>query len=132
MSGKVVISHGINSSFVGGLRNFFAYRDLGIGAASRGSVVAHVIKAVPGEDHVSALHQHDVVFQMVYVLKGWVKFYYEGLGEVTLVKDSCVYQPPMVLHREIEHSDDLEMLEIVSPADFKTIVVDDAKRNKKD
>ena len=32
----------------------------------------------------------------------------------------CVYQAPRVRHREIEHSDDLELLEVTSPAEFAT------------
>jgi quercetin dioxygenase-like cupin family protein len=39
---------------------------------------------------------------------------------VRLVAGSCVYQPPGIRHREIGHSDDVEMLEIVMPADFAT------------
>ena len=33
-------------------------------------------------------------------------------------------QPPRIKHREIEVSEDFEVLEIVSPADFTTHVVD--------
>jgi hypothetical protein len=35
-----------------------------------------------------------------------------------------VHQPPQIRHREIGHSADLELLEIVMPADFKTVEVD--------
>jgi len=31
-----------------------------------------------------------------------------------------VHQPPSIRHREIGHSEDIEMLEIVMPADFQT------------
>ena len=58
---------------------------------------------------------------MVYVLKGWVRFEYEGTGEVLLEAGSSVYQPPRIRHREIAHSDDLEMLEITAPAEFPTV-----------
>ena len=58
---------------------------------------------------------------MVYVLKGWVRFEYDGVGEVLLEAGSCVNQPPGILHREIEHSQDLELLEITSPAEFETV-----------
>ena len=57
---------------------------------------------------------------MVYVLKGWVTFEYEGEGPVTLEAGDCVHQPPGIRHRELAHSDDLEMLEIVTPANFGT------------
>ena len=36
---------------------------------------------------------------------------------------SCVVQPPGIRHAELAHSDDLEMLEVTSPAQFETRVV---------
>jgi oxalate decarboxylase/phosphoglucose isomerase-like protein (cupin superfamily) len=54
------------------------------------------------------------------VLKGWVLFEYEGVGRVMMKAGSCFYQPPSIRHREIRHSKDIEMLEIVSPARFRT------------
>jgi hypothetical protein len=33
---------------------------------------------------------------------------------------TCFYQPPRIRHRELRHSPDLELLEIVSPANFAT------------
>jgi len=38
-------------------------------------------------------------------------------GVVRLEAGSCVHQPPGIRHREIGHSEDIEMLEIVLPAD---------------
>ena len=58
--------------------------------------------------------------QFVYVLKGWVLFEYEGVGRVRMKAGSCFYQPPNIRHREISHSPDVEMLEIVGPAEFRT------------
>jgi quercetin dioxygenase-like cupin family protein len=60
---------------------------------------------------------------MVFVLKGWVKFEYEDIGEVLLRPGDSVYQPPGIRHREIEHSDDMELLEVTSPAEFSTALV---------
>jgi quercetin dioxygenase-like cupin family protein len=56
----------------------------------------------------------------VYVLKGWIEFEYEGQGTVRLEAGSCVHQPPEIRHRETGHSEDIEMLEIVLPANFET------------
>lgn len=103
-----------------GLRPFFEYRDLGIRAATGGMVNAHVIRARAGEASPGGWHRHALDFQMVYVLKGWVRFAYEGIGEVLMEAGSCVHQPPGIRHAEIAHSDDLEMLEITLPADFAT------------
>jgi len=108
------------SSFEGGLRAFFEYRDLGISKATDGKFIAHVIRAVPGQHAEPVWHTHDLDFQMVYILKGWVVFEYEGQGEHMLRAGTCVLQPPGIRHREVRHSDDLELIEICSPADFAT------------
>ena len=54
------VSHAKDSRFVGGLRGFFEYRDLGIEEATAGRAVAHVIRAVPGRQAVPQLHHHEV------------------------------------------------------------------------
>ncbi|PWC35469.1 cupin domain-containing protein [Azospirillum sp. TSO22-1] len=122
---RFTVSHADDSAFRhDGLRPFFEYRDLGIREATGGMVGAHVIRARPGEESPGVRHTHALQFQMVYVLKGWVKFAYEGQGEVTLRAGSCVHQPPGIRHAEIAHSDDLEMLEITLPAEFETAMAE--------
>jgi len=120
---KTTITHAADAAFDHGLRAFFAYRDLGVAQASGGQFGAHVIRAVPGEGPKPEWHTHAVAFQMVYVLRGWVEFEYEDVGHVRLEAGSSVYQPPGIRHREVAHSDDVEMLEITSPAEFETAVV---------
>jgi quercetin dioxygenase-like cupin family protein len=115
-----VVSHARDAAFARGLRAFFEYRDLGIATATAGAVVAHVIRAAPGSTLAGAPHLHRTTFQLVYVLKGWIEFEYEGQGRVRLETGSCVHQPPSIRHREVAHSDDIEMLEIVMPAAFAT------------
>jgi mannose-6-phosphate isomerase-like protein (cupin superfamily) len=61
---------------------------------------------------------------MVWVVRGWVRFEYEDIGEVTLLPGTSVLQPPRVKHREIAHSDDLELVEITAPAEFPTHTLD--------
>jgi quercetin dioxygenase-like cupin family protein len=117
------VTHAQGASFERGLRSFFEYRDLGILQATGGRVHAHVIRAAPGSDFSSQPHLHETSFQLVYVLKGWIEFEYEGQGRVRLEAGSCVYQPPEIRHRELGHSDDIEMLEVVLPGNFKTIEV---------
>jgi mannose-6-phosphate isomerase-like protein (cupin superfamily) len=121
MLGRLKVSHLGNSRFAKrGLRGYFEYRDLGIKRATRGKVIAHVIRARAGEAPHGEWHYHDCNVQFVYVLKGWVRFEYEGVGEVLMKAGSCFYQPPRIRHREIAHSPDIEMLEVVAPASFKT------------
>lgn len=109
-----------------GLRQIFDYRDLGIGDATGGDFVAHIVRANGREqpDDVQQWHVHDCKFQFVQVLEGWAKFEYEGQGIHTIRKGDVVLQPPLIKHRELEISDDFAVLEIVSPADFATRVVD--------
>ena len=119
------VSHADGSAFQAeGLRAFFEYRRTGVPEATGGKFGAHVIRAVPGVESVPQWHTHDLDFQLVCVTKGWVVFEYEGTGEVTMREGSIVLQPPGIRHREVRHSDDMELIEIVSPAEFATENVD--------
>ena len=121
---KFSIQHAKDKPFThDGLRDYFDYRDLGIFDATDGKAVMHVIKASKGSNATGEWHRHELSFQFVYVLKGWAIFEYEGHGQHKLVEGTCVHQPPHIRHREIEHSDDFEVLEIVLPGEFKTITM---------
>ena len=108
-----------------GLREIFNYRDLGLKKGTNGDYVAHIIKANGKElkDEVKEWHVHECEFQFVLVLNGWAKFEYEGEGIKTIRKGDAINQRPKIAHREIDCSPDFEVLEIVSPANFKTRVV---------
>jgi mannose-6-phosphate isomerase-like protein (cupin superfamily) len=122
MDSKFMVKHFKASQFKArGLRNYFEYRDLGIKRATRGKVVAHVIRARPGKAPHGQWHRHDCRVQFVYVLKGSAVFEYEGVGRVKMKAGTCFYQPPGIRHREISHSKDLQLLEIVAPAAFRTV-----------
>ncbi len=121
---RIAISHYRDEDFkADGLRAYAHYRDLGIAEASHGLAQAHVIRLIgpcnPAE--VSKLHFHDVEFQMVYVLKGWVKTYMEGQGETLMKEGSAWTQPPRIRHLIMDYSDDVELLEVILPAEFKTV-----------
>jgi mannose-6-phosphate isomerase-like protein (cupin superfamily) len=121
---RIAISHYRDEDFVtNGLRTYAKYRDLGIADATGGLAQAHVIRLIgpcnPAE--VSKLHFHDVEFQMVYVLKGWVKTYMEGQGETLMKQGSAWTQPPRIKHLILDYSDDVELLEVILPAEFKTV-----------
>ena len=121
---RIAISHHRDEDFkADGLRAYAKYRDLGIAEASRGLARAHVIRLIGPCDpaEVSKLHFHDVDFQMVYVLKGWVKTYMEGHGETLMQEGSSWTQPPRVKHLIMDYSDDVELLEVILPAEFKTV-----------
>ena len=63
----------------------------------------------------------------MYILNGWATFEYEGHGQHTIRKGDTVLQTPMIKHREIACSDDFEVLEIVSAANFKIQIVEPPK-----
>jgi mannose-6-phosphate isomerase-like protein (cupin superfamily) len=117
-----VVSHHSPDAFETGLRRYAQYRDLGIATATKGLARAHVIKMIPPCDpaEVSKRHYHDVEFQMVYVLKGWIKGEYDG-AVVTMHEGACWLQPPKIEHAVLDYSDDCELLEIILPADFDTV-----------
>jgi mannose-6-phosphate isomerase-like protein (cupin superfamily) len=106
----------------GGLRDFFLYRDLGIADATGGQVICHLVKANPDLPPVDGTgwHKHECDFQIVIMTKGWARFMYED--KPTLVKaGDVVHQRPGIVHYLYDYSPDMEYLEIVSPADFKTV-----------
>jgi len=104
-----------------GLRPYAVYRDLGIAAATGGLCQAHVIRMIPPcTDEVRQRHVHAVELQLIYVLKGWMKNEFEGHGEQMMEAGTCWLQPPNIKHTVLDYSADLEVLEIIIPADFKT------------
>lgn len=120
------IDSAADADWTEGLRRIFEYRDLGVQAATNGDYVAHVIRANgrTETDAVQQWHIHECSFQMVYVLNGWATFEYADEGERTIRKGDCIHQRPGIPHRELAVSDDFEVLEVVAPADFRTVVVD--------
>jgi len=122
---KFNFSHHREEDFDQGLRTYAKYRDLGIAAATSGMVQAHVIRMLPPfrAEEASTPHYHDVEFQMVYVLKGWMTTEFEGEGTHTFRAGSCWIQPPKIKHTVRGYSDDCELLEIILPADFETVTV---------
>jgi len=122
---RFTVSHLREEDFDQGLRTYAKYRDLGIAPATAGMVQAHVIRMLPPyrAEEVATPHYHDVEFQMVYVLKGWYKTEFEGEGVHTFAAGACWIQPPRIKHTVLGYSDDCELLEIVLPAEFKTVTL---------
>lgn len=124
------ISHLREEDFkVQGLRAYAKSRDLGFAEATGGMVEAHINRrARPfNAEEVAHRHFHDIRFQMVYVLKGWAKMEFEGQGEVTMREGSAWIQPPGIKHTVLYFSDDYEILEVIIPANYDTVNLDEAK-----
>ena len=112
-----------DTAFVlGGLRDFFLYRDLGIAEATNGKVMAQLVKANLPPTNGTGWHIHKAEFHIVIMLKGWARFMYEDKPTLVSAGD-CVHQRPGITHYLFDYSEDMEYLEIAAPADFKTVEV---------
>jgi quercetin dioxygenase-like cupin family protein len=113
-----------------GLRPFLQYRDLGLRAATDGQMKAEHVRGT-GPTNTTGWHCHDLDFQLVYCLKGFVRFKTEDDRTITLKAGDGAYVPPLYCHNETEFSDDYEVLQITAPADYKTIAGRDAPRPRR-
>ena len=68
-----------------GRRNFFEYRDTGLGAATNGRYRAQVMRSTDVMES-TGWHYHVCDLQFVYVLKGWVDLEFED-GRVERVAE---------------------------------------------
>ena len=106
-------------------RDYGSIRDLGIGEATGGKVHAHIIRTTkPCPEGGSGMHYHDVDFQMVMVLKGRSRVWFEGQGEVEFEEGDCWIQPPGIKHNVLYYSEDYELLELTLPENYETVQVE--------
>jgi quercetin dioxygenase-like cupin family protein len=108
-------------SFVPGRREFLFFRDLGVKAASGGRYGAVVIDAKQGMTQSTGWHYHECDVQMVYMLSGWAEMQFEDGTQVRVEKDGMLFIPGGVRHNEVRTSDDMQALEVTSPADMGTV-----------
>jgi quercetin dioxygenase-like cupin family protein len=98
------------------------YRDLCPGRLG-GALIASQIRIPKGGPVPDYVHHHQVLFQLIYCVKGWVRVVYEDQGpEFLLHAGDCVLQPPGIRHRVLESSDGLEVIEVGAPAEHMTLV----------
>jgi mannose-6-phosphate isomerase-like protein (cupin superfamily) len=118
---RFTVSRLKNATFRPGFRAYFQDRDLGLREATGGRFMAEVHRACgPCPQGGSGTHLHRVDFQFNYVLKGWLRVELRGQGEQTFAAGDAWLQPPEIPHNVLAFSDDLEVLEIVSPGTFQT------------
>ena len=110
------------------IRPQFEYRFLGVEEATGRRYGSHVIRVAKGSKPPVRHHVHpDCEFLLVYVLKGWVKFWYDGEGEKKLNVGDAHLLPAGIKHAVTGWSKDLEMLETTHPADYRSIELTDAQ-----
>jgi len=96
------------------------YRDL-IPGRQGGRFIASHIHIPDGGPVPDYVHFHRIRFQMIYCYKGWARLVYQDQGPpFVLNAGDCVLQPPMIRHRVLECSDNMEVIEIGCPARHET------------
>lgn len=96
------------------------YRDLIVDRLGGAIIASNILipEGGPVPDHV---HYHDIEFQLIFCVEGWVKVVYEDQGEAFILEaGDCVTQPPAIRHQVLESSDGLEVVEIGLPAEHMT------------
>jgi len=92
-----------------GLRDIIEYRDLDITEATKQQVKVHKIRVKDNGDpsslHTTGLYIHELAFQMIYILKGWIKLSIHLTDENDQVREQqqlgpgdCCLQPPKIIH----------------------------------
>lgn len=110
------------------IRPQFEYRHFGVEEATGRRYGSHVIRVAKGAKPPVRHHVHpDCEFLLVYVLKGWVKFWYDGEGERKLNVGDVHLLPAGIKHAVTGWSKDLEMLETTHPADYRSVELTDAQ-----
>ena len=103
-----------------GRRAFFQYRDLGVTEGSNGTMRAQITSVIRGMTEPTGWHYHTCESQFVYVLKGWVDLEFESGETIHLAAEQSIFIPGGLRHNELRTSDDLELLEVSTPAQMGT------------
>lgn len=120
---KIALSRASDSAWERkGLRGFLDYRDLGSAAVTNGRFGATVARAyaASGDGEAAPRHTHTVGFHLIYVLKGWLKTEFEGLGEVVLTAGDCISYEGEIPQTHFSYSPDYEVLQVTMPANYPT------------
>ena len=116
-----IITKRQNGGFTKG-RAGMQYRDL-IPGRFGGRIIASHIRIPTGGPVPDYVHHHDVLFQIIFCVHGWVRVVYEDQGAPLLMEaGDCLLQPPHIRHRVLECSAELEVVELAGPAEHETLV----------
>lgn len=105
-----------------GRRSFFEYRDTGLEAASAGAYRAQIMRATDVME-TTGWHYHECDLQFAYIISGWVDLEFEGGRKERMSAGDTMVIPARLIHNEIGCSPDFSALEVVVPADMKTVPV---------
>lgn len=110
-----------NSPPIPGRRHYMTYRDLGVTAASGGTMRAQIMSTTDSPSEPTGWHYHTCDGQFVYVLKGWVDLSFEDGTSIRLKANESIYLPKGWRHQETATSKELEILEVAVPAELGTV-----------
>jgi quercetin dioxygenase-like cupin family protein len=117
---KIVLQHADEGERTARPNDQLVVRDFGLEALTGGRMVARALEARAACDDAGDRHSHGVDFQVVYVARGWLDVDFSDLGRVRLEQGSAAVQSSNVIHSALAHSDDLLLIEIVTPAKYST------------
>jgi len=124
---KIVLSRQEGANWTqAGLRPFLEYRDLGLAEATEGRIGGTIGRAIkkfePGGG--AKRHYHNTSFHFIFVMRGWFRTEFEGLGEVVVREGDCITYQGEIPQEHIEYSDDFQVMQIASPADYGTVSIE--------
>ncbi len=94
-------------------------RDVGLGVVSNGEVVAQVFRSTGDKPtEIGVWHMHNrLSLQIGYIIKGWLLYEFEGLGEMKVEAGTVIYHQPRTRLRVLGRSPDFEGIWIKGPSE---------------
>ncbi len=114
-----------NAKFKEGRRSWIRYQDMGVRDATQGEMsveIMHINEAKGSRP--TGWHYHTSAMQFNYIIEGWVKFEFPEMGVVTVKAGESIFIPGGMVHQELCSSEPMRLLEVFSPAAFRTVNVE--------
>jgi len=83
-----------------------------------GTIGRAIKKFEPGGG--SPRHTHNTSFHLIFVMRGWFRSEFEGLARWWRARATASSTRAEIPQEHIEYSDDFEVMQIASPADYRT------------
>lgn len=97
----------------------FQCRDTGVNEATKKMAAVHVVRSL-AVDTAQPRVSHDADILFTFVMQGELQLHAEGHKQQMLHKGDAYVIPPYLKYQISGYSDDLELLEVTLPGDFKT------------
>ncbi len=99
----------------------FQFRETGINKATKGMASVQVIKTI-STDYQRKVASHDSDILFTFIMSGTLAMKVENQGTYQLKARDAFVMPPNLKYEFLERSNDLELLEVSLPGDFKTTI----------